>query len=216
MRYDLVIFDLDGTLLDTLDDLADAANHILTEAGLPVRTRPEIRRFIGNGAANMIRLAAPDGTPQSRLDALLARFKARYAAHVNERTLPFPGIPELLRALQTAGVHTAVNSNKPDGPAKVLCEAHFGSLIGFCAGEKPDTPRKPAPDGALRIMRELGVPAGRTLYVGDGDTDLMTAGSAGIDGAWVSWGYRDREDLGETDVPLSFDSPAELQAFLLA
>ena len=216
MKYDLVIFDLDGTLLDTLNDLAAAANFALREAGFPVRSTQDIRRFIGNGAANMIRCAAPAGTPQERLDEMLARFKERYFAHANERTRPFEGIPELLRALRRAGIRAAVNSNKPAGPTALLCEAHFPGLMEMAVGENPDTPRKPAPDGALGIMRSLGIPPERTIYVGDGDADLLTAKNARIDCAWVSWGYRHRDELAGLEIPLAFDSAAELGSYLLS
>ena len=216
MKYDLVIFDLDGTLLDTLNDLAAAANDVLREAGFPIHPTEDIRRFIGNGAANMIRCAAPAGTPQERLDELLARFKERYSTHVNDRTRPFAGVPELLHDLRRAGIRAAVNSNKPAGPTALLCEAHFPGLMEMAVGENPDTPRKPAPDGALGIMRSLGIPPERTIYVGDGDADLLTARNAGVDSAWVSWGYRRRDELAGLEIPRSFDSAAELGSFLLS
>lgn len=216
MKYDLVIFDLDGTILDTLEDLTEAANRVLREAGFPAHDKAEIRRFIGNGAANMIRLAVPDGTPQSVRERLLARFREYYMAHVNVTTRPYAGIPALMRALREAGAHIAVNSNKPDAAVKALCAAHFGDLVELCAGETPDVPRKPAPDAALRIMRAFGAQPEKTLYVGDGDTDMLTAGNAGIDGAWVKWGYRDEEDLRGLAYIGAFESPLEMQRFLLS
>ncbi len=216
MKYDLVIFDLDGTLLNTLADLTDAANHALAAAGMPPRTQEDVRRFIGNGVARLMRLSAPEGTPEDVLAALLADFKARYTAHVNDRTLPYPGVPELLASLRATGIHTAINSNKVDSATRQLWRAHFPEHIELALGERPDIPKKPAPDGAQRLMAHFGASPARTLYVGDGDADILTAANAGIDGAWVSWGYRRPEELADLHIPRRFDTVEALQAFLLA
>ena len=216
MRYDLVIFDLDGTLLDTLGDLAGAANRALSEAGFPGRSNEEVRRFIGDGAANLIRRSLPDGVPEDVCAAVLARFRVLYGEHVNDVTEPFKGIPELLAALKDAGIHAAINSNKPDSAVKLLSEAHFDGLIDLAVGERAGVPRKPAPDGALGIMNALGIKPEKTLSVGDGDADIRTAVNAGVDCAWVSWGYRLREELRGLGIPLAFDTVAELKDFLLS
>ena len=215
MRYDLVIFDLDGTILDTLDDLGDAVNHVLAEAGFPARTQEEVRRFIGNGVVNLIRRSAPQGISEDVERALLEGFRARYAAHLNDRTRPYAGICELMSDLRGAGVHVAVNSNKPDAAVKALCRAHFGALVEIALGERADMPKKPDPEGARQIMAALGAAPDRTLYVGDGDADIRTAGNAGTDCAWVSWGFRRREELAGLTIPRAFDSPRALRAFLL-
>ena len=135
MKYDLVIFDLDGTLLNTLGDLTDAANHVLAEAGLPEKTLEDVRLGIGGGVGRLMRKCASEGTSQETLASLLERFKARYAAHVNDRTLPYPGVPELLKALRKAGIHTAINSNEVDAATCKLWKAHFGELIDMAQGE---------------------------------------------------------------------------------
>lgn len=214
MRYDLVIFDLDGTILNTLDDLAEAANRALTEAGYAPRPMDDIRRFIGNGVAKLIRRALPPEAGDDEAARVLASFKAIYLAHVNDRTVPYPGIPELLDAMGQAGVKAAVNSNKVHEATKLLCDVHFGRRIAMALGEQPDIPRKPAPDGAFRIMGALNVQPGRTLYVGDGDADILTAKNAGIDAAWVSWGYRRREELAGLDIPRTFDTVEALRDYI--
>lgn len=216
MRYDLVIFDLDGTILDTLDDLAAAANHALRQGGFPTRTRDEVRRFVGNGVANLMRRAVPEGTPEDVTMALLREFRAYYASHLSVHTAPYPGVEAMLRALNAAGVRCAVNSNKPDEAVKALCGKFYDGLFAAVLGERAGTPRKPAPDGARMIMRETGAAPERTLYVGDGDADILTAENAGVDGAWVSWGFRTREELSGLTIPRAFDSVEALKDFILA
>lgn len=215
MKYDLVVFDLDGTVLNTLDDLADACNAALSEAGFPTRDRDDVRRFIGNGVANLMRRACPEGTDEATVARALERFKALYMAHINDRTLPYPGIVELLKALKAKGIRTAVNSNKLDAATQRLIRAHFGTLIDVVLGERADIPKKPAPDGAFYIMKTLGVSPDRAIYVGDGDADIRTAQNAGIDGAWVSWGYRRREELEGLQITRAFGTVAALRAYLL-
>jgi len=216
MKYDLVIFDLDGTLLDTLDDLANAANRALTEAGYPARTREEVRRFIGNGVAALIRQALPEAADDDAHARVLQRFKAIYMDAVNVKTHPYPGIIDMLALLRKKGIRAAVNSNKVDGAVQLLCNAHFGGLIDLSLGERPSIPKKPDPEGARRIMRELGASPERTLYVGDGEADIMTARRAGIDCAWVSWGFRRAEELIGLDIPRAFDTVPALTEYLLS
>ena len=215
MKYDLVIFDLDGTLLNTLADLAYAANAALQEYGFPTRTTEEVRTFIGNGVARLIRRAVPEGTSDETIAEVLRRFKAIYTENVNVHTVPYPGIPELLDHLRAAGIKCAVNSNKVDNAVQLLCDAHFDGRFDLALGEREGIPKKPAPDGAQYIMRALGITPERTLYVGDGDADLLTAQNAGIDCAWVSWGYRRREELTGIDIPCAFDSVKQLKQYIL-
>ncbi|MBQ6373520.1 MAG: HAD family hydrolase [Clostridia bacterium] len=216
MKYDLVIFDLDGTLLDTLFDLTDATNRALAEAGFPAREVEEVRTFIGGGVARLIRRAVPEGTDDETVQSVLARFKAIYLANVNVRTRPCAGIAGLLRRFRDRGIHTACNSNKVDAATQLLCRAHFGDLIELALGERADIPKKPAPDGARLIMDCFGVSPARTLYVGDGDADLLTAGNAGIEAAWVTWGFRRRQELEGLQIPHAFDTAEELEAFILS
>ena len=215
MRYDLVIFDLDGTLMDTLSDLTQAVNHALALQGFPLRSRDEVRRLVGNGIANTMRHAVPEGSGEAVFRRALDDFREYYLSHVNVFTRPYEGILPLLDAMSAAGIRAAVNSNKVDSATRALCEAHLPGRLACVLGERPDIPKKPAPDGALAILRELGVGPGRALYVGDGDTDLRTAANAGIDGAWVSWGYRTRSELGGIAVPRAFDTAAALGEYIL-
>ncbi|MBR3274383.1 MAG: HAD family hydrolase [Clostridia bacterium] len=215
MKYDLVIFDLDGTLLDTLDDLTQAVNYALDAQGFPRRSREEVRRLIGNGIASTMRRAVPEGAGDEAYERALADFKSYYLSHVNVYTRPFDGIPALLDAMADAGILAALNSNKVDSATQALCEAHLKGRLACVLGEQPQIPKKPAPDGALQIMRRLGASPERTLYVGDGETDVQTAFNAGIECAWVSWGYRRREELGGLAVPHAFSTVQALRAFIL-
>ena len=215
MKYKLVIFDLDGTLLDTLDDLTQAVNYALKRQGFPPRSREEVRLLVGNGIASTVSRAVPQGTDEALCRQVLVNFKGYYLEHVNDYTRPFEGIPDLLDALLQAGIHAAVNSNKVDSAVKALCSAHFGSRIALALGEQQGFPKKPSPEGALHIMRQLDVSPENTLYVGDGEADLKTAANAGIDCAWVSWGYRHRGELGLLNIEHAFDTTRALQRFIL-
>ena len=215
MQYDLLIFDLDGTLLDTLNDLAGAANRALSEFGFPTHSIDTIRQSIGGGVARLIHRTMPEGTDAATEAQLLSRFKAIYAENANIHTKPYPGIPELIHTLRRSGLRIAVNSNKVDAVTQQLVAAHFPGCFDCVLGDLADLPKKPAPDGALRIMAALGIAPERTLYVGDGDADILTAENAGIDGAWVSWGYRTQAELRSLSIPYAFESAGALQAFIL-
>lgn len=185
-----ILFDLDGTLLDTLEDLRDATNYALTSCGYPPRTLAQLRRFVGNGAANQIRLALPEGASQAEIDHVLAVYKPYYTAHCQHKTQPYPGIPQVLAQLGQR-YPIAIVSNKPDGAVKALCRQYFPGI--FALGETPDCPRKPAPDMVHRAMDAIGVQ--QAIYVGDSEVDVGTAKNAGLPCLSVLWGFRDREDL---------------------
>lgn len=185
-----ILFDLDGTLLDTLEDLLDATNYALTSCGYPPRTLAQLRRFVGNGAANQIRLALPEGASQAEIDHVLAVYKPYYTAHCQHKTQPYPGIPQVLAQLGQR-YPIAIVSNKPDGAVKALCRQYFPGI--FALGETPDCPRKPAPDMVHRAMDAIGVQ--QAIYVGDSEVDVGTAKNAGLPCLSVLWGFRDREDL---------------------
>lgn len=215
-KYDLVIFDLDGTILNTLDDLSDACNAALRENGFPTHERDRVRTFIGSGVANLMYRALPEGVSDDVHAEVLADFKRIYSEHSQDRTAPYPGVLDMLRRLRGAGIHVAVNSNKFDEAVGGLCRQYFGDLVEYAAGERAGVPRKPAPDGANRILEHFGVARGRAVYVGDSGVDLRTAQNAGLDGAWVSWGFRHRDELGDVAVPAAFDSVEALERFLLS
>lgn len=185
-----ILFDLDGTLLDTLEDLLDATNYALTSCGYPPRTLAQLRRFVGNGAANQIRLALPEGASQAEIDHVLAVYKPYYTAHCQHKTQPYPGIPQVLAQLGQR-YPIAIVSNKPDGAVKALCRQYFPEI--YALGETPDCPRKPAPDMVHRAMDAIGVQ--QAIYVGDSEVDVDTAKNAGLPCLSVLWGFRDREDL---------------------
>ena len=182
-----ILWDLDGTLLDTLADLTDALNHTLAEFGYPQRTIEEVRRFVGNGARRLIVLAVPDG---GDVDGVLEAYQNYYAAHCQVKTGPYAGV---LAALAELGdkYPMAVVSNKPDGAAKTLCAQYFPSL--YALGESADCPRKPAPDMVFKAMKAIGVD--RCVYVGDSEVDVLTARNAGVPCLSVLWGFRDREEI---------------------
>lgn len=215
MKYDLIIFDLDGTILDTLQDLTDACNAALAKHGFPSRTSEEVRTFIGSGVANLIRLALPEGAGSFHA-RVLADFKEHYFTHLNIKTTPYPGIPGLLEKIRAVGIHVAVNSNKIDPATRALCEAHFPATVEYALGERPEIEKKPSPSGAKHIMERFGAEPARTLYVGDSNTDLLTAENAGLDCAWVSWGFRRLDELAGLRIPHAFDTVESLGAFLLS
>ena len=182
-----ILFDLDGTLLDTLDDLTDATNHTLAQLGYPLRSREEMRRFVGNGAARQLQQSVPEGEPW---EAALELYLPYYSTHCRIKTAPYPGIPETLAALREQ-YPVAIVSNKPDGATKALCADFFP---GICAmGQSDGFPRKPAPDMVFRAMQEIG--ADTCIYVGDSEVDILTAKNADVPCISVLWGFRDREEL---------------------
>lgn len=215
MKYKLAIFDLDGTVLDTLADLAAAVNAALEKHAYPRHSLEEVRSMVGNGVANLIRRAVPAETDENECVAILADFKAYYREHVNDRTKPYDGIPELLSALKKAGIKVGINSNKYDAALQSLCRIHFDSLYDYAVGESEITPRKPDPAAARRIMEAVGVSPAETIYIGDSSVDIATAANAGVDSAWVSWGFRRRSEMEGCVLSHAFDTVAELQAFLL-
>lgn len=191
MHHKAVIFDLDGTLLNTLDDLADSTNYALARHGFPARTREEVRQFVGNGVAMLLHRAVPAGTGPEEEVACLDTFRRYYLTHMRCKTAPYPGIPELLERLNRAGCAVAVVSNKFDAAVKALCADYFGARVPVAIGESEGVRKKPAPDTVYRALEELGIPAARAVYVGDSEVDLETARNAGMDCISVSWGFRE-------------------------
>lgn len=188
MKYG-ILFDLDGTLLNTLEDLTIGVNHGLATFGLPPRTPMEIRSYLGNGARQLVALAMPGREDDPPVDDVLAAYRAYYKDHTRDNTKPYAGIPEALKELE--GIPMAVVSNKPDRETVSLCADFFPGI--FALGERPETPRKPAPDMLYRMMEKLGVDT--CIYVGDSDVDVQTAHNAGVKCLSVLWGFRDEEDI---------------------
>ena len=210
MRYEAVIFDLDGTLLNTLDDLAASTNRALAHFDLPQRSLEEVRQFVGNGVEKLIRRAVPAGTDETLVLDCLGWFKQDYMVHMRDRTAPYPGIPELLKRLRDNGCKVGVVSNKFDGAVKELCREHFGGLLPVAIGERPGTQKKPSRDLVDLCVAELGVHPDRCVYVGDSDVDIQTAANAGLPCLSVSWGFRSRDFLMAHGAFVIVDTPEEL------
>ena len=197
-----ILFDLDGTLLDTLDDLADGTNHTLRQFGYPERTREEVRRFVGNGARRLIEQAAPQGAD---VDAVLAAFQSYYSTHCQIKTKPYDGILEALSILQET-YPVAIVSNKPDSAVKPLCSQYFPGI--YARGESPDCPRKPAPDMVFKAMESIGVET--CIYVGDSEVDVLTAQNAGVPCLSVLWGFRDKAEMEAVGGTHFCEEPSQL------
>ena len=209
--YKTIIFDLDGTLLDTLDDLTDATNFALGVCGLNRRTRDEVRAFVGNGIAKLIERAVGKDNIAYHEQAL-SEFKRYYAAHCADKTAPYAGILPLLKVLQASGIKTAVVSNKVDFAVKSLAKTYFDGLLLAAVGENEAAGirKKPAPDSLLAVMEELSASAETTLYVGDSEVDIQTAQNAGVDCLCVTWGFRDKRYLEEEGGRMFVDSAIEI------
>lgn len=195
MKYQLAIFDLDGTLLDTLDDLADSVNFALESKGYPQRSREEVRRFVGNGIRKLVERAVPAQTDCSDVDEVFACFVSRYKEHCADKTKPYDGVLELLRQLKEYGVKTAVVSNKADDAVKALCNQYFPGLLCEAIGERAGIARKPAPDTVQEVLRLLGTDKAQAVYIGDSEVDVETAKNADMDCIAVDWGFRDADVL---------------------
>ena len=204
------IFDLDGTLLDTLDDLAASTNYALRAFGLPERSRDEVRRFVGNGVRRLMQQAVPDGESDPRFEEVLATFRKHYLHHSMDTTQPYPGIVPMLARLREEGHATAVVSNKFDAATKSLCAHYFGTLIDVAIGESERIRRKPAPDTVLEAMRLLGAEKEQTIYIGDSDVDIATAKACAIPCVSVLWGFRDRDFLLAHGATVFISQPEEM------
>lgn len=209
-----VIFDLDGTLLNTLGDLRAATNHALEVRGLPPHSMEEIRQFIGNGIRLLICRAMPEGTPEAEIDAALDDFKAYYAAHIHDRTVPYDGIPQLLTALRKRGIQVAVLSNKIDSASQQLIEYFFPGKTDVVFGEHVGVPRKPDPTSCRMVMQQLDVQPEQVLYVGDSGTDMQTAKNAGLYAVGVTWGFRSKEVLLEYGADVLVHRPEQILQIL--
>ena len=204
-----VVFDLDGTLLNTLDDLAGAVNYALTTHDMPTRTLDEVRRFVGNGVTKLIRRAVPDGSDEATVQQVLATFKSYYAAHEMDKTAPYDGIPALLETLHKAGIAMAVVSNKLESAVENLRQHFFADTIPVAVGDAPPRPVKPAPDGTLVALERLGVSPAEALFVGDSEVDVLTARHTGMRCLAVSWGFREEDVLRQSGAQAITATPAE-------
>lgn len=194
-KYELVIFDMDGTILDTLDDLHESMVYALTTCGYEPITREQARAYVGNGIRKYTERALPEGTSEAEIVKVFETMMPYYKAHSADKTRPYPGINELLVKLRQAGIKTAVVSNKADAAVKVLAEKYFPGLFDMAVGEKPPMARKPAPDEVNYVLSEMGYERSQAVYVGDSNVDVETARNSEMDLIAVDWGFRDRDVL---------------------
>ncbi|MBQ7638170.1 MAG: HAD-IA family hydrolase [Clostridia bacterium] len=209
-EYKLIIFDMDGTVLDTLGDLNASLNFALKKNGLPGRSLAETRSFVGNGIRKLIERGVPNGSDKETADRVHSDFSAHYAENCANMTAPYDGITELLKELRERGLKTAVVSNKTDSAVKKLAEKYFHGLFDMCVGESESVKKKPAPDEAEAVLEALGIKKENALFVGDSEVDVETARNCGIPCVSVTWGFKSRDFLIAHGASALIDSPWEL------
>ena len=210
MEYQAYIFDLDGTLLDTLGDLAASTNHALRVHHMPEHTIDDVRRFVGNGVRKLMERAVPEGVANPLFEQALATFREHYTQHSLDTTQPYPGIVDLLQRLKASGKMVAVVSNKFDAATKSLCQHFFGSLVDVAIGESESVRKKPAPDTVMEALRLLEIEKEQAVYIGDSDVDIDTAHNSGIPCISVTWGFRDRNFLLDHGATILVENPEEI------
>ena len=209
-KYKTYIFDLDGTLLSTLADLAASTNYALRTHHMPERSLDEVRRFVGNGVKKLMERAIPDGLNNPLFEETFATFRQHYMQHNLDTTQPYPGIMQLLEQLKAEGKNIAVVSNKFYAATRELGRQFFGDLVPVAIGEREDIRKKPAPDTVIEALRELGVDKEGAVYIGDSDVDIMTAKNSGMPCVSVLWGFRDKEFLLEHGATTLILKPEEM------
>ena len=209
-KYKTYIFDLDGTLLSTLADLAASTNYALRTHHMPERSLDEVRRFVGNGVKKLMERAIPNGLNNPLFEETFATFRQHYMQHNLDTTQPYPGIMQLLEQLKAEGKNIAVVSNKFYAATRELCRHFFGDLVPVAIGEREDIRKKPAPDTVIEALRELGVDKEGAVYIGDSDVDIMTAKNSGMPCVSVLWGFRDKEFLLEHGATTLILKPEEM------
>lgn len=214
-QLNTVIFDLDGTLLDTLEDLMDAVNYALRLYGMPERTLDEVRRFVGNGVRLLVERSVPDGAKNPKFEQVFDAFRGYYSVHCNDKTAPYTGILDLLRRLKERGYALAIVSNKLDSAVKELNEIYFNGIVDVAVGEREGVARKPAPDMVETALKELGRKKETAVYVGDSEVDVLTAENAGLSCISVLWGFRDRKFLEERGAAVFADEPADVEKLIM-
>ena len=210
MTKDIIIFDLDGTLLNTLDDLHKSFNYALKCFGYKQRTLEEIRNFVGNGIMNAMQRALPHFVSDKEFNDIMLVFENYYQNHMGDVTKPYDGILPMLRELKQKGYKTAVVSNKFDSAVKGLCENYFGNLIQYAIGESFDIRKKPESDGILKVIKELNSSLETAIYAGDSDVDILTAKKVKIPCISVLWGYRNKEFLRQNGAKIFAEKPEDI------
>ena len=213
-KIDTVIFDMDGTVLDTLSDLAASVNHVLDRFGMPCHEESDYRRFFGNGIRYALKCAVPEGTSESTIDEMLPIFREYYEAHCMDHTCPYDGIVELMKRLKENGYRMAIVSNKIDSAVKELNDRFFSEYVDVAIGEREGIKRKPAPDTVEQALKELGSSKERSVYIGDSEVDILTAINSGMPCIAVLWGFRDREYLMENGGEIFAETPEDVFGIL--
>lgn len=209
-HYKLAVFDMDGTILNTLRDLSNALNYSLRVNGLPERTLAQAREFVGNGIHKTVERGVPRGTEPEMIEKVYSDFLPWYQQHCEDNTAPYDGIPEMLQSLRRAGVKTAVVSNKADPAVQKLAAHYFPGLFDAAVGEKPGIARKPSPDTVNAVLEKLQIDRSEAVYIGDSDVDIATAANAQMDHIIVTWGFRDIPFLREHGARVLADHPEEI------
>lgn len=228
MDIKLVIFDMDGTILDTLEDLTDSTNYALKKNGLKERSIDEVRSFVGNGIRKLIERAVgnvrednnidgsvDDNIGDDVIDKVFEDFKEYYAKNCAIKTKPYDGIIEIVKELKEKGIYTAVVSNKADFAVQSLCVDYFDNIFDYAVGEKEGIKCKPCPDGVMDVLNRFGIEKENAVYVGDSDVDFMTAKNSGLEFIGVTYGFRTREFLENLGSRNLADSPREILKFIL-
>ena len=210
-----IIFDLDGTLLNTLEDLTDSTNYALRTCGFPERTLEEVRRFVGNGIRKLIERAVPVNTDAENISECFTVFCEHYKQNMENKTAEYTGISDMLSALYAAGYKMAIVTNKADFAAQVLCGKLFGNYVKTVVGSVENRPNKPAPDGVYYALEQMGVVKEEAVFIGDSEVDILTAKNAEIDAIGVLWGFRDLADLEAVGVKMTVKTVKELEKLLL-
>lgn len=215
MKYNTAVFDLDGTLLDTLGDLRNSVNFALEKNGFQKRTTEEIRAFVGNGIRLLIERAVPENTPIQEIDRCFEDFKMHYKDNSAVLTKPYDKIIDVLNELRDNGVKTAVVSNKADFAVKSLVDFYFPNLFDCAFGEREGIRRKPSPDAVLGALKEIGADTDKAVYIGDSDVDIETARNSNLPCIAVTWGFRDKSVLEELTPEYIIDRPQDISNIIL-
>lgn len=210
-----IIFDLDGTLLNTLEDLTDSTNYALRTCGFPERTLEEVRRFVGNGIRKLIERAVPADADAEKISECFTFFCEHYKQNMENKTAEYTGISDMLSTLYAAGYKMAIVTNKADFAAQVLCGKLFGNYVKTVVGSVENRPNKPAPDGVYYALEQMGVVKEEAVFIGDSEVDILTAKNAEIDAIGVLWGFRDLADLEAVGVKMTVKTVKELEKLLL-
>lgn len=214
MKKKLLIFDMDGTILDTLEDLKDSINHILEQYGMPTRSLEEVRSFVGNGIQKLVERSAKAGTDEATILRMFEDMKQYYQLHCYDTTKPYDGIVELIQTLRAKGYLVSVVSNKADAAVQELCSKFFDGLMDCAIGEREGIARKPAPDSVYMVMKELNVAPEDVVYIGDSEVDFATAVNAGIDCIVVTWGFREEAFLRQQGAEVFAHKPQDIMQYI--